>query len=155
MEGRFERAAARLAVLGRSSGVRSTEVDQDCRGVVMGLAATARRGLDGVLRSSDATNQLGRSLCVEHLDQVDPVEEVESLNEAGGAVGEDGGTSQLLGRYGQLDGLFGCFRFGAGDPKSPGLVALVSHVLGFVAGQSTGTLVCDSPDAAGQVEQDW
>jgi len=121
----------------------------------MALAATVGRRGNGAFRDSDSTDEFGWSFRVEHLDQVDPVEEVESLNEAGSAVGEDGGAPQLLGRHGQLDSLLGCFRVGAGDPESPGLIALVSHVFGFVTGQSTRTLVCDTPDAAGQVEQDW
>ena len=47
----------------------------------MGLAAAAGRGVDGVLRGSDSMDEFGRSLCVEHLDEVAPVEEVESLDE--------------------------------------------------------------------------
>jgi hypothetical protein len=47
----------------------------------MTLAATSGRGVDSIFRGSDSTDQLGRSFCVEYLDQVDPVEEVESLDE--------------------------------------------------------------------------
>ena len=64
-----------------SSEVRNTRLDQDCCGVVMTLAATSGRGVDSIFRGSDSTDQLGRSFCVEYLDQVDPVEEVESLDE--------------------------------------------------------------------------
>jgi hypothetical protein len=115
----------------------------------MRLAATAGCGVEGSFRGSDSTDEFVRSFCVEHLYQVNPVEEVESFDEAGSTVGENGGATQLLDRHGQLDGVLGCLRFGASDPEAPGLIALVSHVLGLVAGQPTRTLICNTPDPAG------
>ena len=78
-------------------------MDQDGGSVVVELAATAGRRVDGVLGGSDSTDQLGRSFCVcveEYLKQVGPVEKVEPFDETGGAVSHDGGSSQVLGRNG-------------------------------------------------------
>ena len=88
-----EDSGDRLVCQHGTSNVWDTKLEQNCRGVVMALAATVGRRGNGAFRDSDSTDEFGWSFRVEHLDQVDPVEEVESLNEAGGAVGEDGAAT--------------------------------------------------------------
>jgi len=79
---------------------------------VLGLAYLVDEGVWAVL--------------VDEVEGVGPSGEVEALDQAGGAVGRQGGAVQLLACDGAGDGLVGGAGEGAGDPVAAGAVAVLA-----------------------------
>ena len=96
-------------------------------GVVVVFAAGpfAAMGI-GVLGLASLVDEGVWAVLVDQVEGVGPGREVVALDQAGGAVGREGGSGELLARDGAGDGLVGGVGDGAGDPVAAGAVTVLA-----------------------------